>query len=141
MRSKFNSLRSRAKRNKLPVTMSFDLYKKLKREDCYYCGVSNMLLQFYCEVMGILTPWMTIDRADNSLGYIAENVLPCCFLCNKIKGSFFNSQEMQQIGKQFIAPKLKVFEKEAFEAFSEWCENNVFDEEDENLYEECDIDI
>jgi hypothetical protein len=139
MRSKFNSLKARAKKNNLPVTMSFELYKELKRDDCYYCGVSNMLLQFYCEVMGLKTPWMTIDRADNSLGYIFNNVVPCCFLCNKIKGSFFSSQEMKLIGKQFIAPKLKSFEKEAFEAFSEWCENNVFDDEDLNQYEDVDI--
>jgi len=94
-------------------------------DDCYYCGVSGMLLQFYCEVMEINTPWMTIDRKDNLKGYLVGNVVPSCFLCNKIKGSFFDVEEMKKIGKQFVAPKLKKFEDEAIEAFGEWCDYNI----------------
>jgi len=83
--------------------------------------------------MGINTPWMSIDRLDNSesVGYVPGNVVSCCFLCNKLKGSFFTEEEMLQIGKLFVAPKMKVFEQEAFEAFGEWCDYNVSIDDDE----------
>jgi len=139
MRKKFNSLKARAKKRGLPVTISYEFYRSLKTSDCYYCGISSLLIQFYCEVMGINTPWMTIDRADNEKGYIFNNVVPCCFLCNKIKGSFFNVEEMKQIGKQFVAPKFKSFEDEAFDAYGEWCESNVF--EDDEFEDYLDIEI
>lgn len=133
MRKKYHSLRARAKKRNLPVTISFEYYAQLKRDDCHYCRVSNILLQFYCEVMGINTPWMTIDRKDNDVGYVPDNVVPSCFLCNKIKGSFFTEEEMCAIGVRFVAPKLKNFEDEAFDAFGEWCYTNFdgCDEDDE----------
>ena len=85
---------------------------------------------------------MTIDRADNDKGYIFNNVVPCCFLCNKIKGSFFNVEEMKRIGVEFVAPKFKAFEDEAMDAYGEWCENNYFDDyDDEDSYEDLDLDI
>jgi hypothetical protein len=28
-----------------------------------------------------------IDRVDNSKGYTPENTVPCCKICNKIKGT------------------------------------------------------
>lgn len=28
-----------------------------------------------------------LDRVDNSIGYTAKNVVPCCKVCNKIKGA------------------------------------------------------
>jgi len=140
MRKKYNSLRARAKKRNLPVTMSYELYCRLKMSDCYYCGISNLLLQFYCNIMKIRTPWMSIDRADNTQGYVFNNVVPCCFLCNKIKGSFFSLEEMKKIGKEFVAPKFKVFEEEAFEEFEEWCENNTITADDEEFLEELNID-
>lgn len=27
-----------------------------------------------------------LDRVDNSIGYIESNVVPCCYICNKMKG-------------------------------------------------------
>lgn len=142
MRNKFNSLRSRAKRRNLEVGITFEEYRQLKISDCHYCGMNNMFLKYYCEVMNIGMPYMSIDRKDNNRGYSRDNVVACCFLCNKIKGSFFTSEEMKKIGEQFIAPKFKVFEKEACEAFEDWCEYNVFtDDESEDFDTEFEIDL
>jgi len=136
MRKKFNSLKARAKKRNLPVTISLAEYCYHKMGDCYYCGISNLFLEFYCEVMGIGTPWMTIDRKNNDLGYIRDNIVGSCFLCNKIKGSFFTAEEMKKIGEQFVAPKFKLFEEEAMDAYSEWCEYNVTTWEDEEFLDE-----
>lgn len=130
MRKKYSSLVLRAKEKNLELNLTFEEFKKLKLDDCHYCGVSELLLKFYCEVMRINTPFMTIDRKNNNRGYTKENCVTACFLCNKIKGNFFSYAEMLEIGKIFVNPKLKIFEKEATEVFGEWCENNVFFDED-----------
>jgi hypothetical protein len=130
MKNKYQALLKRAKQKNLDVTLSFSSFKKLKYDDCEYCGISNMFIKFYCEILNINTPWATIDRKDNSKGYTEDNCVSACFLCNKIKGSFFNYEEMKQIGAQFVQPKFKEIEKEAYEAFAEWCEYNVIIDEE-----------
>jgi len=121
MLNKFSSLKSRAKKRQLKLTITFDQFKALKNGDCFYCGVSNNLLRFYAEAMKIKTPWMTLDRKDNAVGYLPENVVGACFLCNKIKGSFFSAEEMLIIGRLLVAPKLKEFEDQVWDTFMDWC--------------------
>jgi hypothetical protein len=131
VRKKYASLIRRAKENKLDVSLSYNDYQFLKLSDCEYCGVSELLIKFYCEILKVNTPWITIDRKDNNRGYLKENCVASCFLCNKIKGSFFSFEEMLEIGSRYVKPKFQKFEKEAYESFSEWCELNVLTEEEE----------
>jgi len=131
VRKKFNSLKARAKKRNLPVTISFEQYSYMKKDDCYYCGISNLLLQFYCEMLKINTPWMTIDRKNNDLGYLQHNVVSACFLCNKIKGSFFTVGEMKEIGERYVAPKFKIFEDDVMDSFEDWCVRVVSDDDDD----------
>lgn len=35
-----------------------------------------------------------LDRTDNSKGYLIKNVVPCCGICNSIKGSNLTHSEM-----------------------------------------------
>lgn len=130
MRSNYSSLKRRAKQKGLSVSLTFLEYANLKRKDCAYCGVENILLKYYCEVMRINTPWLSIDRKDNKQGYHLSNCVPACYLCNKIKGSFFNYEEMCQIGKMFVAPKLKKFEEHADKAYKEWRLEHEFHPDD-----------
>ena len=130
MRQKYQAIVRRAKSKSLPLDLTFDDFRCLKLSDCEYCGVSEILLRYYCEVMGINTPWMTIDRKDNNKGYTKDNCVPACYLCNKIKGAFFNYDEMKKIGWDFVRPKILCFEKEACESFKDWCDSNIFFEDD-----------
>jgi len=69
---------------------------------------------------------MSIDRKDNNKGYTSDNVTSACFLCNKIKGSFFSYEEMKEIGAKYVYPKFKKFEQEALDSYQDWCEDNVY---------------
>lgn len=62
---------------------------------------------------------MTIDRKDNRLGYVRENVVACCFNCNRIKGSFFSSEEMMFIAENIIKPKLHKYRDEVWDEYVE----------------------
>lgn len=130
MKKKYYSLVRRAKQKKLQLDITFCDFKYLKLGDCHYCGVSELFLKYYCEVMKINTPWISVDRKNNNKGYLKTNCVSACFLCNKIKGSFFTYEEMCEIGKKYVSPKLKAYEDEAMDAYSDWCEKNIFLSED-----------
>lgn len=47
----------------------------------------------YCD--GKLSPTTTgLDRADSSLGYTIDNVVPCCRDCNTMKSNILSKEEM-----------------------------------------------
>lgn len=52
---------------------------------CHYCGAepSNMKA-----TKNSITPFVYggIDRINNKVGYLMENVVPCCAVCNRAKG-------------------------------------------------------
>jgi len=130
MKSKYLALKRRAKEKNRLVTLTYDQFREIKTDNCYYCGVSSSLLRFYCEVMDINTPWITLDRKDNLGDYTPDNVVSACFLCNKIKGSFFTAEEMTKIGREFVAPKMEKFKDEAWDNFEKSCEYLDYSEED-----------
>ena len=39
------------------------------------------------------------DRKDNNLGHTKDNVMPCCWDCNRIRGDMFSIDQMILIGK------------------------------------------
>lgn len=52
----------------------------------------------YCD--GTLDPTgIGLDRKDSSRGYTADNVTPCCGMCNRIKSDDFSSEEMLVLGR------------------------------------------
>ena len=52
---------------------------------CHYCDTPTEII--------------TLDRKDNAKGYTVENVVGCCFYCNRLKSDMFNEEEMKIIGK------------------------------------------
>ena len=61
---------------------------------------SNLILQpcFYCG--GGLNPTgHALDRKDNDKGYLLENVVPCCYICNQIKTHILTHEEMVYVSK------------------------------------------
>lgn len=67
--------------------LSFDDFKVLQRGVCTYCGGA------------LPKTGIGLDRMDNMEGYFAWNVLPCCSICNLMRGSAFSVEETLQLGK------------------------------------------
>ncbi len=89
-----NSYKKRAIMKKIDFLLSEDFFRKLVTSNCFYCDSlpSNIKKQpgHYGEFV-----YNGIDRVDSSLGYIEENCVSCCAICNKAKLSmsiteFFN---------------------------------------------------
>ena len=66
-----------------------DFIIKIFNSPCSYCGLKS-------------NP--SIDRIDNSIGYIKSNCVPACLACNKIRSDIFTPEEMKIIGN-FIKKK------------------------------------
>lgn len=72
-RDKISHLKSNAKARNLNVELTDEEIKDLLEGNCYYCGCEKAL---------------GIDRIDSSKGYIKDNCVPCCKICNIMKNKF-----------------------------------------------------
>lgn len=76
---------------------SFELFLKLSQQNCFYCGrephrtwnvgskkKSGYYNSEYQNINGNFT-YNGIDRIDSSKGHSEDNIVPCCWDCNKAK--------------------------------------------------------
>jgi hypothetical protein len=57
------------------------------KEKCYYCNGD-------LNEMGI-----GLDRLDNTIGYLKNNVVPCCDKCNRLKHTSLSKEETLEVIK------------------------------------------
>ena len=60
-----------AKERGLVFELTLQDFKDVANKECHYCGL---------QAFGY-------DRADNDRGYIRDNVVPCCTICNRAKSN------------------------------------------------------
>lgn len=84
-KDRFYRVRKGAKDRNKSFELTFEEFIQFWQKPCYYCG-SPM------EGIGL-------DRVDNNKGYLLNNVVPCCRLCNTIKGTMTVSNFIQHIRK------------------------------------------
>lgn len=83
----YNTAYWNAKRKSLDFTLTRAEYTVLRELLCEYCGG------------GLPEKGSGLDRKDCTLGYTADNVVPCCTTCNRVKGEAFSHTEMKQLGE------------------------------------------
>lgn len=67
--------KSTARSKGLDFELPFEFYKTIVTTPCYYCGIIQE------------KGFNGIDRTDSTKGYVPDNVLPSCQMCNFMKGS------------------------------------------------------
>lgn len=75
-----------------------DIEFKLEKEDCIKIWDENCVFCNTDENIGI-------DRIDPELGYIIDNVQPCCYTCNIMKGTKFNNDKFLSVIKYILSYK------------------------------------
>ena len=60
-----------AKRRKIAFDLTYDQFISFWQKSCTYCK-------------GAITT-IGLDRVDNNIGYVHNNVVPCCRTCNVMK--------------------------------------------------------
>lgn len=98
--SKFSQWRSAAIRSGRGWTLTKEEYLLLVKDPCTYCG-------------GPLPKYGAgLDRLDNKRGYHADNVTPCCTICNLSRRDHFTPDEM----RRFIGPAVRAIRQTRREA-------------------------
>lgn len=70
-KGKYQNYKDNASHRNIDFNLSFDEFMTFWKDSCEYCGDS------------IAT--VGIDRLDSSKGYFIDNLVSCCFTCNRIK--------------------------------------------------------
>lgn len=81
----FRTVKNSAKIRNLVFDLTEQDVRKISKQNCSYCGcpphkskrVRNRFSSGYI--------YNGIDRVDNNQGYILENCVPCCEICNRMK--------------------------------------------------------
>ena len=73
---RWSCFKKEARRRGLQVLLTYDEFIGLIYRHCSYCGIGPTMKRR-----------ISLDRVNSSLPYKITNVVPCCFLCNSMKGS------------------------------------------------------
>lgn len=68
--------------------LSKELFRTLTKGSCYYCGAPPSKAFNNSGLCKSQYTYNGIDRVDNSIGYIPENCVSCCKLCNSMKSNY-----------------------------------------------------
>lgn len=91
----YKSYRASAEKRQLEFRLTWEEFALKLNENCWYCGSLPMNV---CKVPAssygakkdrklgtVVVFYNGIDRKDNSIGYILDNVVACCGFCNNAK--------------------------------------------------------
>lgn len=81
-KGRYTLFTSQAKYRGIDCELDLNTYNELINEPCYYCGTE--------EHNGI-------DRLNSNLGYIKENVVPCCSTCNYGKNTLSPEEFLEHV--------------------------------------------
>jgi len=77
--TRYGAYRRSARRRSFAFTITKTQFENISRRPCKYCGNFN-------GTDPDENPYNGIDRVDNTKGYIKGNCVPCCWICNSLKG-------------------------------------------------------
>jgi len=103
----YNELKSHKKNGK-KVILTFDEFLDIiKSKECHYCG-KPLIYEEHSRVWGKTNSRAhQLDRKNNDLDYTKDNVVTCCWECNRLKSDRFTYEEFIQ-----LSPVLKKIEYE-----------------------------
>jgi hypothetical protein len=77
----YNVLARGAKRRDLPFEISLNVFQKMIKDCCFYCGAPPSIKVHKRDIEF----FSGLDRLDSNKGYLDNNVLPSCPTCNIMK--------------------------------------------------------
>lgn len=80
---RLRSYKNGAKQRNISFNLTEDEFFSFWQKPCYYCNSE-------IETIGI-------DRKDSSIGYIFNNCVPCCIICNMMKKTYKEEEWLEQM--------------------------------------------
>ena len=92
----FNELKKHKKKGPT-VKITFDEFLDLiKTKKCHYCG-DDLNYEEYSRVWGKTNSRAhQLDRKNNNIGYLKDNLVTCCWDCNRLKSDKYTYEEFIQ---------------------------------------------
>lgn len=101
----YSSYKYSAKKRQLDWNLSLEDVRLVTTQNCYYCNIIPQQVIFahknrtketieYSKYI-----YNGIDRIDNSLGYLKNNIVPCCKSCNIAKRDLSQEEFMNLINQ------------------------------------------
>jgi len=78
--------------------LTLEQFDKLTNLPCHYCG-AEPFTEYRYKKKDVELLYNGLDRVDNTKGYYPSNVVPCCKVCNFIKGSMEQSEFIEQVNR------------------------------------------
>lgn len=107
IRAMFLQCRSGAKARDLEFRITEAEFLGLCTMRCSYCGCQpkeatyRTSKKFSRKRVGTGVYAHGVDRVNNSIGYVLDNLVPCCFECNKMKGTMDSDRFKGLINRQY----------------------------------------
>lgn len=94
----FRYYRNSSNKRGLQFKFTVDQFLEITSKNCHYCDVEPK--QFYKFLKGNGHYYYNgIDRVNNDIGYILDNCVPCCGVCNRAKNKMTYSAFLSMIKK------------------------------------------
>jgi hypothetical protein len=105
----FTQYKGGAKIRNLNFLLSFDEFKSIITENCYYCGEPPHIYNIRgrsskaAKNYNIVPIYHNgIDRIDSKQGYSIENCVPCCKNCNRVKSDLTYNEFIEYIDRLLV---------------------------------------
>lgn len=85
-RDLYRKYKDSATRREYVFDLDFDTFIEITSKNCYYCGRKPSTVAKRAKSVGYYVH-NGVDRLDNTKGYIFDNCVPCCTVCNRAKGN------------------------------------------------------
>ena len=99
LRTLSGKIRKGADKRNIEYLLEIEDLESIVFEPCYYCGATNSSHLKITKNETILHNG--VDRLDSSLGYVPDNCVPCCWKCNRAKGSLGEKDFLEWIEKVY----------------------------------------
>jgi hypothetical protein len=70
----------------IPCDITYQDIKDLIYKKCHYCGSKPSSVFGHYIYNNKIIRYNSVDRLDNTTGFVSHNTVPCCWSCAKMKG-------------------------------------------------------
>ncbi len=90
---------TRARLKGLEFKISYDYFLEMSQKPCIYCGTEKSNVFELKRLAFNYKRYNGIDRVDSNLGYVPDNCVPCCKICNRAKSDLSMNDWREYISK------------------------------------------
>lgn len=95
--SLYNNYRRNAKIRGLEFSLAKDVFRKLTKQSCFYCNTKPAQIHNPAGMYNGYYVYNGIDRMNNNKGYLQDNCVACCKVCNYMKSNMDFDEFMDRL--------------------------------------------